>query len=57
MICSYHKLLLDLAQTLETRLEFQVVVRRGLGDCGYDCDVVTLGAHVVCRRDTGNVDV
>jgi hypothetical protein len=52
-----YKLLLDLAETVETRLELQVVVAVALSDGGDNGDVVALGANVVCGRNDGNVDV
>jgi hypothetical protein len=52
-----HELLLDLAETLQAGGELEVVVRRRLGDGGYDGNVVALGADVVCGRDAGDVDI
>jgi hypothetical protein len=52
-----HKLLLDLAEAVETRLELEVVVGVCLSDSRDNGDVVTLGADVVGRRDDSNVDV
>ena len=54
---TYHELLLNLAEPLETGLELEVVVGGSLGNRGDDGDPVTLGADVVGRRDGGNVDV
>lgn len=54
---SAHELLLDLAETVETRLDLEVVVRVGLSDGADDGDVVALGANVVCSRYHGDVDV
>ena len=42
-----HELLLDLAETLETGGELEVVVGVCLGDGGDDGDVVSLGADAV----------
>ncbi len=52
-----HKLLLNLAEAVKTRLELKVVVGVGLGDGRDDGNVVALGAHVVGGRNDGNVDV
>jgi hypothetical protein len=52
-----HELLLNLSETVETRLELKVVVAVALSDRGDDSDVVALGADVVCRRDDSDVDV
>lgn len=54
---TYHELLFDLAQALQTGLKLKVVVRRGLGNGRDDGNVVTLGAHVVRRGNACNVDV
>lgn len=52
-----HKLLLDLAEALQTGLELQVVVRGRLGNGRDNGDPVALGADVVCGGNAGNVDV
>jgi hypothetical protein len=44
---TYHELLFNLAQAVETRLKLEVVVRSCLGNGGNDSDPVTLGADVV----------
>lgn len=46
---AYHELLLDLAKTLQTRLELEVVVGRGLGDGRDNGDPVALRADIVGR--------
>ena len=50
-------MLLDLAQTVKARLELEVVVRRSLSNSRDDGDIVTLGANIVSRGDTSDVDV
>lgn len=52
-----HELLLNLAETVKTGLELEVVVGIGLGNGRDDGDVVALGANVVGGRNNGNVDV
>ena len=52
-----HELLLNLAKTVKTRLELEVVVGVGLGDGRDDGNVVALGADVVGGRDNGDVNV
>lgn len=42
-----HKLLLNLSESVETGLEFKVVVAVALGNRGNNGDVVTLGGDVV----------
>lgn len=44
---TYHELLLNLAQTLQTGLELEVVVGTGLSNGGDDGDPVALGADIV----------
>lgn len=44
---TYHELLLNLAQTLQTGLELEVVVSTGLSNGGDDGDPVALGADIV----------
>jgi len=43
-----HELLLDLAETVETRLDLEMVVRISLSNGADDGDVVTLRANIVC---------
>lgn len=45
--CTYQELLLNLAQTVQTGLELEVVVGSGLGNGRDDGDPVALGADVV----------
>ena len=52
-----HELLLNLSETVKTRLELEVVVSICLGDGRDNGDVVALRADVVCRRNHGNVDI
>ena len=54
---TYHELLLDLAEALDTRGELEVVVRRGLSNGRDDGDPVALGADVVRGGDASNVDI
>ena len=54
---TYHELLLNLAEALDTRGELEVVVRRGLGNGRDDGDPVTLGADVVRGGDASDVDI
>ena len=46
--CTHHELLLNFAQTFKTGLQLHVVVVAALGDRGYDSNVVSFGADVVC---------
>ena len=54
---TYHELLLDSAEAVETRLELEVVVSLSLGDGGDDGDPVALGADVVGRGNASDVDI
>ena len=54
---TYHELLLDLAEALDTRGELEVVVRRGLGNGRDNGDPVALGADVVRGGDASDVDI
>lgn len=51
------ELLLDRAEALQTRLQLQVVVGRGLCDRRDDGNPVALGADIVCRGNAGNVNI
>ena len=42
---STHETLQDLTKTIQSRLQFEVMVGGALGDCGYDCNVVAFGAN------------
>ena len=52
-----HELFINLAKTVKTRLELEVVIGVGLGDGRDDGNVVALGADVVGGRDNVNVNV
>jgi hypothetical protein len=52
-----HEFLLDAAEALEARLQFEVVVRVRFGNGGHDSYVVAFGADVVGGGDDGDVDV
>lgn len=54
---TYQELLLDLAETLQTSLQLDVVVCRSLGNGRDNGNVVALGADVVCRGNASDVDV
>lgn len=54
---TYHKLLLNLAEAVNTRLELEMVVGRGLSDGGDDGNPVALGADVVSGGNARNVDI
>lgn len=52
-----HEFLLDLPEAVKARLDFEVVVGRGLGDRADNSDVVPLRADVVGGRDDRDVYV
>jgi hypothetical protein len=54
---AYHELLLNLAESVQTSLELNVVVGRGLSNGRDDGDPVALGADVVSGRNAGDVDI
>lgn len=54
---AYQELLFDLAQSLQPRLELEVVVGLGLGNGRHDGDPVALGANVMCGGHGRDVDV
>lgn len=45
---AYHELLLNLAKAVQTRLQLQMVVGRRLSNSRHNCNVVALGAYIVC---------
>ena len=47
----------DLAETVQARLELEVMITGAFGDGGDDGDVEALGADVVGGGDDGDVDV
>lgn len=51
------ELLLDLTEALQTRLQLEVVVGRGLCNRRDDGDPVALGADIVCGGNASNVNI
>ena len=54
---TYHELFFDLAQTLDTRGELEVVVRTCFRNCRNNSDPIPLRADVVGGRDAGDIDI
>ena len=52
-----HELLFYTSQTIEARLELQVVIGTAFGDRADDGDIIALGTHVVGGADDGDVNI
>lgn len=54
---TYHELLFNTSETLETSCEFKVVVCCGFGNSGDDGNVIALGADIVGTGNDCDVDI